>query len=85
VKIIQAIVNKKINNISVEELLKLCQEHNITVTYTQAQQAVQVIRQKKVNIYDDNDRLELIHKIAQITNPTTAKQVNQLLLKLIKK
>ncbi|GGE74282.1 hypothetical protein JOC93_002398 [Priestia taiwanensis] len=83
--LMKIIVNKKINNISVDELLKLCHEHQITVTYQQAQQAVQVIKQKKVDIYDDHDRLELINKIAYITNPTTAEQVNGLLLKLIKK
>jgi hypothetical protein len=85
VKLIQAIVNKKVNNMSVDELLKLCQEHHIAVTYSQAQQAVQVIKQKKVDIYNDNDRAELIQKIAHITSPTTAQQVDKLLVKLTKK
>ncbi|MBO9129617.1 DUF2624 domain-containing protein [Bacillus sp. 165] len=82
--IIQQIVNKKLNNITVGELLKFSKDYQIPITVDQAQQVVSLIKGQNINIYNDAERLELIKKIAQVTSPVTAQQVNILLQNLLK-
>jgi hypothetical protein len=82
--IIQQIINKKLNNITVEELLKFSKEYQIPITVDQAQQVVFLIKGQNINIYNTAERLELIKKIAKVTSPATAQQVNILLQNLLK-
>ncbi|MDQ0244471.1 Mn-dependent DtxR family transcriptional regulator [Bacillus fengqiuensis] len=83
-KIFQQIVNHKINHLTVKELLKYSKEYKISLTDEQAQQLISLIKEKPVNIYDTNERHELIKKVARITNAQTAKKVQQLLQDLMK-
>ncbi|HWO97994.1 MAG TPA: DUF2624 domain-containing protein [Bacillus sp. (in: firmicutes)] len=83
-KIFQKIVNHKINHLTVKELLKYSKEYKISLTDEQAQELISIIKEKPVNIYDTNERHELIKKIARITNAQTAKKVQQLLQDLMK-
>lgn len=83
-KIFQQIVNHKINHLTVKELLKYSKEYNISLTDEHAQQLISIIKEKNVNIYDTNERRELIKKVARITTPQTAKKVQQLLQDLMK-
>jgi len=39
---------------------------------------------KNINIYDNNERLELLKQIAKVTSPATAQQVNTLFQQLLK-
>lgn len=82
--IIQHIVNKKLNNITVEELLKYSKDYNIPISVAQAQQVVVLIKGQNINIYNSAERLKLINKIAAVTSPATAQQVNALLEQLVK-
>lgn len=82
-KLIQNVVNKKINNITIPELFKYCEQYHITITHSQAEQVVSVIQQKWIDIYNPKDRLKLLNNIALISNKETAQKVNQLLQKLI--
>ncbi|MFB9761813.1 DUF2624 domain-containing protein [Ectobacillus funiculus] len=80
---IQQIVNKKLNNITTNELLKLSKEYQIPITEDQAQKIVSLIKGKNINIYSHIERIELIKQIAQVTSPATAQQVNTLLQNLL--
>ena len=80
---IQQIVNKKLNNITANELLKLSKEYQIPITEDQAQKIVSLIKGKNINIYSHIERIELIKQIAQVTSPSTAQQVNTLLQNLL--
>ncbi|WP_342044903.1 DUF2624 domain-containing protein [Bacillus sp. OTU530] len=80
---IQQIVNKKLNNITTNELLKLSKEYQIPITEDQAQKIVSLIKGKNINIYSHIERIELIKQIAQVTSPSTAQQVNILLQNLL--
>ncbi|MFP3124562.1 DUF2624 domain-containing protein [Ectobacillus funiculus] len=80
---IQQIVNKKLNNITTNELLKLSKEYQIPITEDQAQKIVSLIKGKNINIYSHIERIELIKQIAQVTSPSTAQQVNTLLQNLL--
>ncbi len=65
------------------DLLKLSKEYNISITVEQAQQVSVLIKGQNINIYNDAERLALIQKIAKVTSPVTAQQVNTLLQKLL--
>ena len=80
---IQQIVNKKLNNITANELLKLSKEYQIPITEEQAQKIVSLIKGKNINIYSHIERIELIKQIAKVTSPSTAQQVNTLLQNLL--
>ncbi|WP_110111362.1 DUF2624 domain-containing protein [Bacillus sp. CGMCC 1.16541] len=81
--IIQKVVNHKVNNINVTELLKYSKQYNIALTEQQAKALVSVIREKPIDIYNVAERRELIKKISQVTNPETAKKVNELFQQLM--
>ncbi|WP_242145319.1 MULTISPECIES: DUF2624 domain-containing protein [unclassified Bacillus cereus group] len=82
--LIKQIVNKKINSMSPKELLKYSKEYKIPITTEQADQIVLLMKGKNINIYDTDERLELLKKIAKVTSPSTAQQVNTLFQKLLK-
>ncbi|HDR7792011.1 TPA: DUF2624 domain-containing protein [Bacillus luti] len=82
--LIKKIVNKKLNHISTKELLKYSEEYEVPITAAQADQIVLLIKGKNINIYDNNERLELLKEIAKVTSPTTAQQVNTLFQQLLK-
>lgn len=82
-KIVQQIVNKKVNNITPKELLKYSKQYNIPITDQQAHTLVSVIRQQAVNIYNLEERRNLIKQIAQVTDRETARRVNELFQQLM--
>ena len=57
--LIKQIVNKKLNHISTKELLKYSKEYEVPITAAQADQIVLLMKGKNINIYDNNERLEL--------------------------
>lgn len=77
-------MNKKLNGITAEELMKYGKEYNIAITVKQCQQVATLMKGQNINIYNDTERLQLIKKIAKVTSPETARQVNALLLNLVK-
>ena len=83
--IFQSIINHKINTITAEELLKYAEQFNISVTRQQAVNISEYLRGKKVNIFDDSQRAQLVKEIAKTAGPTTAREVNKLFMQLTKK
>ncbi len=67
--LIKQIVNKKLNHISTKELLKYSKEYEVSITTAQADQIVLLMKGKNINIYDNNERLELLKQIAKVTYP----------------
>lgn len=82
--LIQQIVNKKLNHISTKELLKYSKEYEVAITTEQAEKIVTLLQGKNINIYDTKERLELLKKIAKVTSPATAQQINILFQQLLK-
>ncbi|SFI47041.1 MULTISPECIES: DUF2624 domain-containing protein [unclassified Bacillus (in: firmicutes)] len=82
--LIQQFVNKKINNMTSKELLKYSKEYGVPIAGEQADKIVTLIQGKHINIYDVQERLQLLKQIAQVTSPATAQQINTLFQKLIK-
>ncbi|MBM7701502.1 DUF2624 domain-containing protein [Metabacillus iocasae] len=81
--IIQKVVNHKVNNITVNELLKFSKQYNIALTEQQAKALVSIMREKQIDLYNVKERRELIKKIAQVTDTETAKKVNELFQQLM--
>ncbi|WP_243290580.1 DUF2624 domain-containing protein [Bacillus sp. FJAT-47783] len=79
----QKIVNQKINNLKYDELLNYAKQHQIALSETQAKQIVKLIRGKNINIFDDQERINLLKKIAKITSNETAQKVNKIFLDFI--
>jgi len=82
--IFENIINHKIGSITTDELLKYASQFQISITKAQAEKIAGYLRGKKVNIFHDSERTELIKQIAKITNPETAREVNKLFVNFMK-
>jgi hypothetical protein len=80
----QKIINHKLNSITTEELMNYAKEYNIHLTNDQAKKIVKVMRGKRIDIFDTEQRKQLLLQIGKITNTDVAKQVNELFIKFIK-
>ena len=74
----QKMVLKKLNQIQPEDLMKYAKEIDETLTPDQAQKEASLVNGKNINIFNPNERLELLKKISQITNPQVARKLNEL-------
>ena len=83
-KLLQNVINHKINNITNEELLKYANQYNISLTSQQATSIVASVKGKNINIFDDKKRSKLVKDLARIIGPSKAKDINQLFLQLIR-
>lgn len=83
-KLLQNVINHKINNITNEELLKYANQYNISLTSQQATSIVASVKGKNINIFDDKRRSKLVKDLARIIGPSKAKEINQLFLQLIR-
>jgi CheY-specific phosphatase CheX len=79
-KIFENVINHKINNMTTEELMKYAKQFQIDVTEEQASKIASYLSGKKFNIFDAEERRQLIREIAKTTDVETAKKVNQLFL-----
>ena len=77
--IFQNIINHKLNTMTADELLQYADQYQISLSRKEASQIANYIKGKKVNIFNDGERSQLIRELAKITNIHTAKEVNKLL------
>ncbi|MGD6832228.1 DUF2624 domain-containing protein [Bacillus haimaensis] len=82
--IYQQIVNKKLHNISPEELMNYSAQYNISLTSDQAKKVSALLQSKKVNVFNTSERIQLMKEVAKITGHETAKKVNQLFMEFTK-
>ncbi|PFA62415.1 tRNA methyltransferase [Bacillus sp. AFS015802] len=83
-KLLQNVINHKINHITNDELLKYAKQYNISLTSQQATSIVASVKGKNINIFDDAKRSKLVKDLAKIIGPTKAREINQLFLQLIR-
>ncbi|MBE4907999.1 DUF2624 domain-containing protein [Bacillus luteolus] len=77
------IINKKMNSITVDELLSYSQQYQVAINRNQAKEIVKLIRGKNINLFDDNERHRLLKQVARITSPEVARQLNTLFNQLL--
>lgn len=79
----QKMINQKLNTLDADGLLQLAKQNSLSIDQIQAQAIVKIIRGKNINIFNDEERIRLLKRVAAITSPATAQQVNQLLQQFI--
>ncbi|RLQ98203.1 DUF2624 domain-containing protein [Falsibacillus albus] len=77
-KLLQNVINHKMNTVTADELLKYAKQFNVRINEAQAEKIAAHIRGKNINIFDDAQRSKLIKEIAKIAGPSVAKEVNTL-------
>ncbi|BCB04845.1 DUF2624 domain-containing protein [Bacillus sp. KH172YL63] len=83
-KLLQNVINHKINSITNDELLKYARQYNISLTPQQTSSIVASVRGKNINIFNDAERSRLVKNLARVIGPAKAKEINQLFLQLIR-
>ena len=83
-KLLQNVINHKINSITREELLKYAKQYSISLTTQQANTIVSHVQGKKINIFNDIQRSKLVKELAKSIGPAKAKEINQLFVQLIR-
>jgi uncharacterized protein (DUF697 family) len=83
-KLLQNVINHKINNATTDDLLKYADQYGISVTRKQAEKIVANVKGKNINIFDDKQRSKVVKDLAKIIGAKTAKDLNELFLQLIK-
>ncbi|TMU85562.1 DUF2624 domain-containing protein [Bacillus sp. BHET2] len=83
-KLLQNVINHKINHISNDELLKYAKQYNISLTSQETTSIVASVKGKNINIFDDAQRSRLVKNLARVIGPAKAKEINRLFLQLIR-
>ncbi|QPC46902.1 DUF2624 domain-containing protein [Mangrovibacillus cuniculi] len=83
-KLLQSVVNKKLNSITGPDLLRYAAQYNITLSPANAEKIANHFRGKKINVFDPNARMTVVKEIAALAGNDTAKQVNDLILQFTK-
>ncbi|MGV3464822.1 MAG: DUF2624 domain-containing protein [Heyndrickxia sp.] len=83
-KLLQNVINYKINIITGDELLKYAKQFNVKLTKADASKIAAYLRGKNLNIFNDNDRAKAIKDVAKITSPEIAKEINKVLVNFTK-
>jgi len=80
--LIQMMVNRKVNNITPQELINFSQQYQVPISFDQATKITALLRGQNINIYDDFQRSQLLNRIANVTSVQTANQMNAIFQQL---
>ncbi len=75
-KLLEKIVNHRLNRLTKEDLMEYAKQHGIMITIHQAENISGLMRGKNINIFDSAERVRLIKQISTITSPAIAKKIN---------
>ena len=81
-KLFETIINMKLNRITTGELLSFSAQQGVTLSNSEAEQIVRLLKGKSINIFDETVRKELLVQIEQIVGSNRAKQIEQLFYSL---
>jgi uncharacterized protein (DUF697 family) len=77
-KLLQNVINHKINNITGDDLLSYGKQFGVKISPEQAKKIAAYLRGKNINIFSNAERSKVIKEIAKIAGPATAKEVNKI-------
>lgn len=77
-KLIEMVVNHKMNHIKPDELLALAGQYQVSLTQSEAVQISQLLAGQNINIFDARQRQTLIGRIAGIIGMNRAKQIENI-------
>jgi flavoprotein len=80
--IYQQIINQKLKTLTPDDLMKYGKQYDIYVSKEQATNVLKLIRKNKnINIFNPEEKNQLLREIARVTSPEVAKKLNQLFIK----
>ncbi|KMY43742.1 hypothetical protein AC622_05370 [Bacillus sp. FJAT-27916] len=81
-KLFETIINMKLNRITTSELLSFSRQQGITLSNTEADHIVALLKGKSVNIFEQTERAKLLVQIEKIIGSERAKHIEQLFYSL---
>ena len=81
-KLVEMMVNHKINQIKPDELLALAQQYQVSLTKNEAVQISKLLVGQNINIFDARQRQTLIGRIAGKIGMSKAKQMENIFYQL---
>ncbi|WP_036769231.1 DUF2624 domain-containing protein [Pontibacillus halophilus] len=81
---IKQMVKQRLKKITANELIQYSKEYEVPLTKTQADAIVKYLKSTDLNPLDEKDRMKALKKLAQITDPKTAQQVNKIFNAIVK-
>lgn len=81
-KLVEMMVNHKINQIKPDELLALAQQYQVSLTKNEAVQISKLLVGQNINIFDARQRQTLIGRIAGKIGMSKAKQIENIFYQL---
>ncbi|WP_257215712.1 DUF2624 domain-containing protein [Fredinandcohnia onubensis] len=80
--IYQQIINQKLKTLTPDDLMKYGKQYDIYVSKEQATNVLKIIRKNKnINIFNPDEKNQLLREIARVTSPEVARKLNQLFIK----
>ena len=80
--IYQQIINQKLKTLTPDDLMNYGKQYDIYVTKEQATNVLKLMRKNKnINIFNPEEKNQLLREIARVTNPEVARKLNQLFIK----
>jgi chemotaxis protein CheY-P-specific phosphatase CheC len=81
-KLFETIINMKLNRITTSELLSFSGQQGVTLSNSEAEQIVHLLKGKSINIFDEAERKIVLEQINDIVGAKRAKQIEQLFYNL---
>ncbi|SFA70674.1 Protein of unknown function [Lentibacillus halodurans] len=81
---IKQMINKKLKQLSPDELLYYARQYNFSISKEQARLITAYLRQNPIDPFDPGKRAKMFKELARITDQETANQAQSLFQKMIK-
>lgn len=73
--LMKQVINLKMNTLTPQELLRLGNKYQLTLSSQQAKKIVDLIKERKINVFNSSERGQLLQKITESTNSDIAQQI----------
>jgi len=73
--LMKQVINLKMNTLTPQELLRLGNKYQLTLSSQQAKKIVDIIKERKINVFNSSERGQLLQKITESTNSDIAQQI----------
>ncbi|MDX8045968.1 DUF2624 family protein [Gracilibacillus sp. S3-1-1] len=77
-------IKGKLRSLNASDIVEYAHQYNISISDNQANQIADHLKKSKYDPTNADDRMQMLRKLAQITDAKTAKSCQQLFNKLIK-
>ncbi len=80
---IKELIKRKLNQISVADLLQYAEQYGFSLTKTEAEKIVMYLRTNNIDPFNKNDRTKMFQALTQITDINTANKAQNLFDEMI--